>query len=213
MKLYGSHMAPNSDRVILFLAEKGIEDIPFEAINLMKGEHYAEDYRQMVPNARVPALQLDDGTVIRESVAICRYFEETHPEPLLMGRTPMEKAQVEMYQRLMEMELMMPIAMCFRHGHPAGAALENPQIAQMAEVSRPRAEKRLAVLNKELADREYLAGEFSIADITAFIAVGFGRVARIAPTADQSNIQAWMERMMARPGIKHGLQIIKGAAA
>lgn len=211
MKLYGSHMAPNSDRVILFLAEKGI-GVPFEAIDLMKGEHYADGYRNLAPNARVPALQLDDGTVIRESIAICRYFEEVQPEPPLMGRTALEKAQIEMYQRLMELELMMPIAMCFRHGHPAGAALEKPQIAQLAEVSRPRAEKRLAVLNKELAGKDYVAGDFSIADITAFIAIGFGRVSKIAPAADQENIQAWMGRMMARPGIQRGLQIVKGAA-
>ncbi len=212
MKLYGSHMAPNSDRVTLFLAEKGI-DVPFVPIDLMKGEHYSESYRQKVaPNARIPALELDDGTVIRESVAICRYFEEITPEPPLMGRTPLEKAQIEMWQRLMELELMMPIAMCFRHGHPAAGALEKPQIAQLAEVSRERAEKRIRVFNKELAGRDYIAGDFSIADITAFLALGFARISKLAPAEDQTNIHSWMQRMLARPGIAAGMQTIKGKA-
>ncbi|MEN8719509.1 MAG: glutathione S-transferase family protein [Oceanococcaceae bacterium] len=210
MKLYGSHMAPNSDRVVLFLAEKGLS-VPFVPVDLMQGEHYAKEYRERIaPNARIPALELDDGTVLRESVAICRYFEEIQPAPALMGTTALERAQVEMYQRLMEMELMMPIAMCFRHGHPAGAKLENPQIAQLAEVSRPRAEKRLAVLNKELADREYLAGAFSIADITAFVAINFARASKIAPLPEHTHIQAWMQRMLQRPAIADGMALIKG---
>ncbi len=212
MKLYGSYMAPNSDRVTLFLAEKGI-DVPFVPIDLMKGEHYSESYRRKIaPNARVPALELDDGTVIRESVAICRYFEEIQPEPALMGRNPVEKAQIEMWQRLMELELMMPIAMCFRHGHPAGAALEKPQISELAQVSRERAEKRLQVFNKELQGKEYIAGDFSIADITAFLSIGFARISKLAPGEDLTNIHAWMQRMLARPGISAGMKTIKGSA-
>lgn len=211
MKLYGSHGAPNSDRVILFLAEKGIS-FPFVRVDLMAGEQYGEYRNSIAPNARVPALELDDGTVIRESVAICRYFEETEPEPALMGRNPLEKAEVEMWQRIMELELMFPIAMCFRHGHPAGAKLEQPQISEYAQVSRERAEKRLTVLNVELANRDYIAGDFSIADITAFVGVGFGRVSKLLPAPELSNVHAWLQRVQARPGIAQGLQIIRGNA-
>lgn len=212
MKLYGAHRAINSDRVTLFLAEKGV-DVVFVPLNLMAGEHYAPEYRKAVaPNARVPALQLEDGTVIRESVAICRYFEELHPETALFGRGALQKAQVEMWQRLMELELMMPIAMAFRHGHPAAAAIEKPQIPEFAQVSKQRAEKRLEVLNKELADREFLAGEFSIADITAYLSIGFAKLAKIRPPEEATHIQEWMQRVAQRPGIAKGLQIIGGQA-
>lgn len=213
MQLYGSRMAPNSDRVELFLAEKGI-DVPFVAISLMTGEQYSEDYRRNVaPNARVPALKLDDGHVIRESVAICRYFEETQPEPPLFGRTPLEKAQVEMWQRLMELELMLPIAMCFRHGHPGAAAIEKPQIADWAAVNRERAEKRMRVLDKELVGKEYLCGDyFSIADISAFIGIGFGRISKLQPGPELENLHAYIARIAARPAIAAARERIKAAA-
>nr|MBV6628784.1 glutathione S-transferase family protein [Oceanococcus sp. HetDA_MAG_MS8] len=212
MKLYGAHRAINSDRVTLFLAEKGV-DVVFVPVNIMAGEHYAPEYRKSIaPNARVPALQLEDGTVIRESVAICRYFEELHPETALFGRGALQKAQVEMWQRLMEFELMLPIAMAFRHGHAAAAAIQKPQIAEYAEACKQQAHKRLEVLNKELADREYLAGDFSIADITAYLSIGFGRLSKIRPADDASHTQSWLERVAARPGIAKGLAIIGGKA-
>lgn len=211
-KLYGARMAISSDRVELFLAEKGIE-VEFVPVNLMAGEHYSEDYRRRIaPNARVPALELDDGTVLRESVAICRYFEASQPEPALFGGTPLEQARVEMWQRLMELELLMPIAMAFRHGHPAAKALEQPQIAEHAAVQKQRAEKRIGVLDKELAGRDYLAGDFSIADITAFLAIRFGRLSKIAPEPGHAAVQAWMERVAARPAIATALQRIKDAS-
>ncbi len=200
MKLYGSRMAPNSDRVEMFLAEKGI-DLPIIQLNLMAGEHYSDDYKAIAPNRKVPCLVLDDGTAIRESVAICRYFEEIQPEPALFGTGAVERAQVEMYQRLMELELMMPIAMCFRHGHPAGAALEKPQIPELAQAQRVVAEKRIKVLNKELADREFLVGgRFSIADITAYIALGFGRVSKLTPNEDEHpHVVRYLAAIAARP--------------
>ncbi len=200
MKLYGSRMAPNSDRVEMFLAEKGIE-LPLIQLNLMAGEHHSTEYKAIAPNRKVPCLVLDDGTAIRESVAICRYFEEIQPEPPLFGTGAVERAQVEMYQRLMELELMMPIAMCFRHGHPAGAALEKPQIAELAQAQRVVAEKRMKVLNKELADREFLVGErFSIADITAYIALGFGRVSKLLPNQEEHpHVLRYQAAIAARP--------------
>lgn len=210
MKLYGSKQAPNSDRVEMFLAEKGI-DLPITQINLMKGEHYSDEYRAIAPNRKVPCLVLDDGTAIRESIAICRYFEETQPEPPLFGTSAVEKAQVEMWQRLMEMELMMPIAMTFRHGHPAGAALEKPQFPDFAQAQRAVAEKRIKVLNKELADRQWLLGDtFSVADITAFISLGFGRISKLSPDPQaHPNVVRYMQDVQARPSA----QVLRKEAA
>lgn len=203
MKLYGSSRAPNSDRVQMFLHEKGIEQ-PIEQLNLMKGEHYSDEYRAIAPNRKVPCLVLDDGTAIRESIAICRYFEELHPEPPLFGKTPVERAQVEMYQRLMEFELMLPIAMVFRHGHPAGAALERPQIKEFAEAQRAVGEKRLKVLNKELEGRDFLVGDtLTVADISAYIGVGFGRISKIVPTEEEHpNVVRYMKAIAERPSAK-----------
>mgnify|MGYP000548381296 CR=1 FL=1 len=200
MELYGSKLAPNSDRVEMFLAEKGVE-IPFHGLNLMKGEHYQDSYRKLAPNRRVPCLVLDDGTAIRESIAICRYIEELHPEPCLFGDTALERAQVEMWQRLMEMELMMPIAMSFRHGHPGGKMLENPQIPEYGAAQQQVALKRIKVLNKELADRQFLLGDtFCVADITAYIALGFGKIVKIRPSVEEHpNVMRYMETIAARP--------------
>ena len=184
MKLYDTQLAPNPMRVRIFLAEKGI-DVPTEQVNLMQGEHRSDDYRKVAPNMKVPALELDDGTILLETVAICRYFEEIQPEPPLFGTTPLEKAQVEMWQRRMELELFFPTAMTFRHLHPAGAALEG-QIAEFGETQKAIALKRRAILDKELEGKEFIAGDrFSIADITAFCAVGFGKISGFEIGDDQ----------------------------
>ena len=200
MKLYGSKMAPNSDRVEMFLHEKGIE-VPFVQINLMKGEHHSDEYKRLSPNRRVPCLELDDGTTIRESIAICRYFEEIQPDPPLFGVGAVERAQVEMYQRLMEMELMLPIAMCFRHSHPAGAALEKPQFPEFGKAQGALGLKRIGVLNKELADRQFLLGDtFTVADISAYIGIGFGKISQIRPDPEaHPNVVRYMADIAARP--------------
>lgn len=200
MQLYGSKMAPNSDRVEMFLHEKGIT-LPIVQLNLMAGEQHGDEYKAIAPNRKVPSLVLDDGTVIRESVAICRYFEEIQPEPPLFGVGAVQRAQVEMWQRLMELELMLPIAMTFRHGHPAGAMLEKTQIPEMAQTQRIYAEKRIKVLNKELADRRFLLGDdFTIADITAYIGLGFGRISKLTPDPEQHpHVVRYLKEIAARP--------------
>ncbi len=200
MQLFGSYRAPNSDRVEMFLAEKGI-DLPITPLNLMAGEQHGDAYRAIAPNRKVPCLVLDDGTAIRESIAICRYFEEIQPDPPLFGIGAVQRAQVEMWQRLMELELMMPIAMTFRHGHPAGAALEKPQIPEVATTQRLIAEKRIKVLNKELDGRDYLLGDdFTVADITAYIALGFGRISKLVPNEQEHpNVLGYVERIASRP--------------
>lgn len=198
MKLYTTPKAISPARVHFFLLEKGVE-IEKVVVDLMKGEHKTPEYRAIAPNGRTPALLLDDGSSLCETTAICRYIESLHPEPPLMGRDGLEQARIEMYDRMMELELMMPMAMTFRHTHPAMEALED-QVPEYGEKQRVVAEKRMKRLDRELADRPYIAGaSFSIADITAWCAIRFFRMAKFAIAEDQGNLRAWYERIKERP--------------
>ena len=138
MKLYNSNLAPNPRRVRIFLAEKGVT-APTVDVDLARLEQKSQAFSALNPFQGVPALELDDGTIIAESVAICRYIEELHPDPPLFGVGALERAMVEMWQRRLELHLFFPIAQAFRHSHPAMKAMETPQIAQWAEVNKGRA--------------------------------------------------------------------------
>jgi glutathione S-transferase len=159
MKLYGAPKpAPNPRRVRMFLAEKGIalEETP---INLMTREHKSDDYRAKNSLGQVPTLELDDGTAISETVAICRYFEELQPEPSLFGRTPFEKATVDMWVRRVEFQLMSPVGNYWRHAHPRTAALLN-QYKDFGESNRAAYAGAQRWLDRELADeRPFIAGD------------------------------------------------------
>jgi glutathione S-transferase len=199
MKLYDSPVAPNPRRVRMFLAEKGVV-LPIEKIDLAKMEQKSPAFSAVNPLQRIPALELDSGEILTESVAICRYFEEIQPEPPLFGTSPLEKARVEMWQRRAELEFFFPIALVVRHSHPAMAEMEKPQIAQLAEVNRPRALAFARFLDTELATRPFIAGDaFTIADITAFIAADFARPARIAWPDDLVHLARWRANIAARP--------------
>jgi glutathione S-transferase len=198
MKLYEDRLAPNPRRVRIFLAEKGIE-VPTEQVSIMAGAHKEESFRRISPMALLPALELDDGRVITESVAICRYFEELRPDPPLMGTDPFSKASIEMWQRRMEQELLIPIAMTFRHTHPAMKNLEE-QIAPFGEVNRRRADRRIELLDQDLGKTRYVAGDtFSIADITAMVALDFGKPARISVPDSAENLKRWYAEVSSRP--------------
>jgi glutathione S-transferase len=202
MRLYHSPFAPNARRVRIFLAEKGLE-IPLVAVDLAKLEQRRDDYSAVNPFQLVPALELDDGSVIVESIAICRYLEELHPAPALFGSTPRERAEVEMWQRLAELQLLFPIAMTFRHTHPAMREMESPQIAEWAEASRNRAMVALRRFDKALEARRYLAGDaFSVADITGLIALDFTKPARIAIPEELTHLIRWRQEVSARPSAK-----------
>lgn len=199
MKLLTANKTPSAARVDFFLAEKGV-DIDREQVALMKGEHKSAEYRAQVPNGRIPALVLDDGTVICESIAICRWFEASHPEPALFGATPLEQAQVEMWQRMMELELFMPMAMSFRHTHDNAKALENPQVPAFGEAQHKVAESRLRRLDRELAGKQFIAGDqLSVADITAYCGLRFFRFMGFAPKDDQENLTRWYTSIAERP--------------
>lgn len=199
MKLYNSNFAPNPRRVRIFLAEKGVE-IPRVEVDLAKLDHRSEAYSAVNPFQTIPALELDDGAVIAESIAICRYIEELHPEPNLFGATALERAQVEMWQRLAEWRLLLPIAQVFRHTHPHMAAMEVPQLAEWAEANRPRVLQSFERFDAALKDRPFLAGDrFTVADITGLVALDFTRPARIAIPPEFVHLDRWRAALRSRP--------------
>lgn len=199
MKLLDGGKAPNPRRVRIFLAEKGIE-IPMEPIDMGALGHKGELVSSHNRLQRLPVLVLDDGSALTESVAICRYFEELYPEPPLMGTDALDKARVEMWQRRMELNLMLPVANVFRHAHPAMVEWEVPQIKEFSEANRPKVIDALIWLNDELAGRPFIAGDqFTIADITAMIAVDFMKPARIEIPEGLDNLMRWYRSVKERP--------------
>ena len=199
MKLYDVVKAPNPRRVRIFKAEKGI-DIPRIAVDLATNEHLSPAFAALNPMRKTPALELDDGTVIAETVAICRYLDALHPEPALFGKGALEQALVEMWQRRIELEFLFPVAHAFRHLHPAMREREVPQIPAWGEANKPRALEFLAFLDTHLAGRAFVCGErFTIADITGLCAIDWMRPARIAMPDELSHVRRWHEQVSARP--------------
>jgi len=202
MKILQTQTAPNPRRVRIFLAEKGIA-IPYEELDLMKGALKTPEFSKINPLQRVPVLILDDGTPIGETMAICRYFEETQPKPALFGTGARERAVVEMWNRRMEMHLLQYVAHAFRHLHPAMAQLEVPQVSAWGEANKPRVLDMLQIMDRELATRPYIAGkDLSVADITALVAIDFMRVARIQRPPELEHLARWHGEMSARPSAK-----------
>jgi len=198
VKLYDSALAPNPRRVRIFLAEKGLE-IEKVPVDLAKAENRSPEFLAKNPLGGVPVLELDDGTCLAETVAICRYFEETRPDPPLMGVDALDRARVEMWNRRMEFEVFLPIAQVFRNTHDFFKG-RIPQVPAWGEVCREAAEKRLAWLDEVLGERPFIAGErFTIADITALCGIDFGRVTGIRIGSDQKNLARWHEAVSGRP--------------
>ena len=173
MKLYDNKMANSPRKVRMFLAEKKITNVEMVEINMMEGEHKTPEYRAIAPNSRIPALQLDDGTVIMESTAICRYLESLHPEPNLFGESAIEIASIEMWQARIFNELMIPLAMGFRHLHPAMSALET-QNKEYGETQKNIGIKSLKYFNSVLSESEFVAGDrYTFADIQMITTTDF----------------------------------------
>jgi glutathione S-transferase len=201
MKLHEATPAPNCRRVRIFLAEKGIE-VPIEPVDIVKAENRQPPFLAKNPLGGVPVLELDDGTCIAESVAICRYFEELHPDPPLMGVDAQDKAVVEMWNRRMELELALPMMNVFRHGHPFFAG-RIEQVPEWSEASRRHVAGRMEWLDRELAGREFVAGDrYTIADVTALVGVDFGRVSKISIPEAHPNLKRWHEAVSSRPSAK-----------
>lgn len=199
MKLYDGGRAPNPRRTRIFLAEKGIK-LPLEPIDLGALQHQSAAYTAVNPIQRVPALELDDGTVITESIAICRYFEELQPDPSLFGRGALEVARVEMWNRRLELHFLFPVSHVFRNSHPAMKEMEVPQVPAWAEANKPRVLEFIALLDRELADRPFVAGDkFTVADITGLVAVDFMKPAKLAVPDELKNLKRWHAEVSARP--------------
>lgn len=201
MKLYDATTAPNPRRVRIFLAEKGIE-VPLVPVDIAGKENRRAPYNEKNPMQGVPMLELDNGTCIAESVAICRYFEEMQPEPPLMGIDPEDKAIVEMWNRRMEHHLAVSAMNSFRHTH-AFFTGRIEQIADYGAQQKNEALKTMEWLNGELKDREFIAGDrFTIADITAMCGIDFGRITKIGIGEDQVNLKRWYDSVASRPSAK-----------
>jgi glutathione S-transferase len=199
MRLYNSPLAPSPRRVRIFLAEKGLS-VPTVDVDLARLEQKSENFSALNPFERIPVLTLDDGVAICESIAICRYFEELHPDPPLFGVGALDRAMVEMWQRRLELGLFLHIANAFRHAHPHMARMEAPQIAELAESSKPKALEAMARIDRELANREFAAGDrFSVADITGLVALDFAKSARIAIPPELVHLNRWHEALKKRP--------------
>ncbi len=199
MKLYDFARAPNPRRVRIFLAEKGI-DVPVEQVDIATLQQKTADFTAINPLQRVPVLVLDDGTVIAESIAICRYFEGLRPEPPLFGRGALESALVEMWQRRIELNFLGPVAAVFRHLHPAMKEMEVPQVADWGEANKPRVMEFLELLDRQLEDRLFVAGDhYSVADITGLVGVAFMKPAKLAVPDTLRNVRRWHAQGSARP--------------
>jgi glutathione S-transferase len=188
--------------VRVFLAEKGIS-VPIEPVDLGALEQKSAAYTAINPLQRLPALVLDDGTVITESIAICRYFEELNPNPPLFGCGALEIAQIEMWNRRLELHFLFPVSHVFRNTHPAMEKMEVPQVPAWAEANKPRIAAFLAFLDRELKDRPFVAGDhYSVADITGLVAVDFMKPAKLTVPEEFTSLRRWHAEVSTRPSAR-----------
>ena len=205
MKIYDTLLAPNPRRVRWFMAEKGIQDIEVITLSLMDGQQRDPAYVARAGLPQVPMLELDDGTCITESLAICRYLESIYPEPNLFGRNPQEIAVIEMWTRRAEMMVATPMMVAVRHTNPRMAALEQQDPAVGAH-SLAGSLKALKLLDRRLAEGEWLAaGRITIADIVAFIGIDFGRMIKARVPDELAHVSRWADAMRARPAAAAGM--------
>ena len=201
VRLLDSPRAPNPRRLRIFLAEKGLS-LPAEEVDIMAGAHRRPEYLARVGAPTVPAVELEDGTVLTETVAIFRYLEAVQPEPDLLGRDPLETAVIEMWHRRLEFGLLQQVAAVVRHLNPRMAALESPQVPAWGEANRARVEASLRDLDRRLAASPWVAGDrFTVADITPFVVIDFMRVARIPVAAEWTHLRRWLAAMRARESV------------
>ena len=200
MLLYDSaNPAPNPRRVRIFLAEKGVT-VPMRDVSIAKREQKADAYMALNPLGQTPSLELDNGTVLTESVAICRYFEALHPDPPLFGIGARNLAEVDMWTRRVELRLMTPLGMVWAHTHPFTARVVKPQYTEFGESQRPRVVAAMGEFDRALEGREWLDGErYTIADIALLTTIDFARFVGMDMPAELASLAAWHARASARP--------------
>jgi glutathione S-transferase len=191
--------APNPRRVRIFLAEKGIE-VPRRELSIIKGEHKASEFTAKYPQGQLPVLELDDGRMMGESIAICRYFEALHPSPPLFGTDALSIAEIDMCIRRTEFTLMQPVGQVWAHTHPFTARVVVPQYTEFGESNRPKALAAMKRMDEALRDRAYLAGEdYSMADIVLLTTIDFAIFIGMPMPEDLPALRSWYQRVSARP--------------
>lgn len=201
MKIWGNRTQGNPIRVAIFLAEKGL-DVPFEPVDLFAGAHRNADHLARNPLAQVPVLELDDGTFISETVAICRYFERVHPEPPLMGVGAIGEALVEMWQRRIEFHFYDAARHAFRHSAPFMKMLEPLQITEWAEYNRPKVLAALEMMEAQLSENPFIAGaDFTVADITALLPFQILELIDLKLPDHCAAVARWRDDVRARPSV------------
>ena len=199
MKLYSSKFAPNQRKVLIYLKEKNISDIEIIDIDLGKLEHKTPEYKAIAPNSRVPSLQLDDGTVILETTAMCRYLECLYPEPNMFGESPIEIASIEMWYSRVSFELMMPLMHGFRHTHPHMSAMEN-QNEEYGLAQRKLGIKELENYDTIIQSREFIAGDrFTYADLQMVTSLQFLVRLNKLNIEDYGNLNEYIIQVSSRP--------------
>jgi glutathione S-transferase len=208
MKFYDCATAPSPRRVRIFLAEKGLT-MPTVQVDLRNGDQFMPAFRALNPCCTVPVLELDSGAAITDVIAICRYLEELHPEPALMGRSAEERAIIESWLRRIEWDGLYAIQEAFRNDAAGlkGRALPGPvsleQIPALAERGRLRARHFFAWLDARLADHEFVCGpQLTIADISGMVAVDFSARAKLEPSEHLRHVQRWYRDVAMRPSAK-----------
>lgn len=209
MKIYGNPVGGNPKRVAVFVAEKGIE-VEYVNVDLFRQEHKSGDFAARNPFCRIPVLELDDGTCLSESLAICRYFERLHPEPNMMGTDPLDEALIEMWQRQIEFELYTPTQHVLRHSSPQIKMLEPVQIAEWADINKPRIHSALKIVDAQLANSDYVTGNrFTVADITLLLTMDMLQYIKIPPAETGKNIEHWYQHISQRPSVQKVLQLAR----
>jgi glutathione S-transferase len=208
MKFYDCATAPSPHRVRIFLAEKGIT-VPTVQVNLREGEHLTAAFRKLNPDCTVPVLELDNGAVINDAIAMCVYFEETQPEPPLIGATAQEKALTIAWNRRVERDGFYAVMEAFRNSTPGlkGRALPGPddyeQIPALADRGRARVRRFFETLNSRLGESPFVAGpRYSLADITAQVTIEFAKRAKLTPPESCTHLIGWFATVSARPSAK-----------
>ena len=203
MKIYSSPVAPSPRKVLIFIAEKGIENIEVENLDIGKMEHKTAEYKKIAPNSRIPALVLDDGQVILETTAICRYLECLYPEPNMFGKDPMEIAQIEMWYSRVSFELMLPLMHGFRHTHPHMSALEN-QNNEFGLAQRELAVKSLGYYEEVIKEKDFIACDrFSYADIQTVSSLQFLVRLNKIDLNDYKNLSTYVNNIAKRPSFSN----------
>ena len=210
MKLYDFAPAANAQRVRVFLAEKGLT-VPTVELNLREGQQFKEPFASLNPFNCVPVLELDDGTVISESVSVCRYLEELHPEPSLFGRDAVERATIDMWNRRIEIDGFMPILHAVRNQLPnfkgrviPGTRSELPQLPAMVERGKDMLKVLLGRIDSQLAKSEFIAGPaISIGDVTGFFTMNMAKHLEIDIEGPYPNVFRWHQALSQRPSTQN----------